>query len=76
LISFFKSFLVKKISPTNHHRRTGRHFTGGAEKICPEYNKKKICPENNNLQICPENNNLEKKIALKITIFPENNNLP
>ena len=20
------------------HRRTGRHFTGGAEKICPENN--------------------------------------
>ena len=22
----------------NMHRRTGRHFTGGAEKICPETN--------------------------------------
>jgi len=22
----------------NNHRRTGRHFTGGAEKICPETN--------------------------------------
>jgi len=21
-----------------HHRRTGRHFTGGAEKFCPENN--------------------------------------
>jgi len=22
----------------SRHRRTGRHFTGGAEKICPETN--------------------------------------
>jgi len=22
----------------SHHRRTGRHFTGGPEKICPENN--------------------------------------
>jgi len=26
------------------HRRTGRHFTGRAEKICPE--KKTSCPKN------------------------------
>jgi len=23
---------------TRNHRRTGRHFTGGAEKFCPENN--------------------------------------
>jgi len=35
------------------HRRTGRHFTGGAEKICPENSnlpfalKITFCPETN-----------------------------
>ena len=35
---FIQSFHQQLTNDIYVHRRTGRHFTGGVEKICPESN--------------------------------------